>query len=331
MAETSTSRPARRRASNGGPPATAAALSKVPGKTAKTATVTYTATLPPKPTLPKDFGEAVRDLEKALKMPVWMLIQQDRSDNLSYGVLRMFLDAREDLASDGHVALLIDSPGGLADVAYQVTRVLQRDGGFTAVIPRYAKSAATLMALGADETIMGLDAEIGPLDTQLWDEEREERGSALNEVQALDQLHEVALEHLDKTMYTMVVGTRKRTDVLLPMAASFVAEMMRPMLEKIDAVHYAKQSRILAVSEQYAVRLLAHRGTSEEDAKRIADVLVKRYPEHGFVIDRDEVQERQLLKLASPPGDVNEAVQRVDRALWDHTITAYGRLEEITA
>lgn len=227
------------------------------------------------------------------------------------------------------MALLIDSPGGLGDAAYQIARILQRDGGFTVVIPRYAKSAATLLSLGADEAIMGEDAEIGPLDAQLWDQEREEPASALNEVQALDQLHKVALEHLDKTMLTMVAGTRKRTDVLLPIAAKFVSDMMRPMLEKIDAVHYAKQSRILAVAEHYAIRLLCNRGVDEDEARSTADSLVNRYPEHGFVIDRHEAENRALLPLIDTAAPIPDAVRRLEAALWHHPITAFGRLEEI--
>lgn len=280
--------------------------------------------------LPQEFGAGVQELEAALGLSVWMLVQgHDNSyGNLDYSVLRSFLRSRERIAADGRVALLIDSPGGLGDAAYQIGRILQRDGGFTVVIPRYAKSAATLLSLGADEAIMGVDAEIGPLDAQLWDTEREEAGSALNEVAALDQLHRVALEHLDKTMLTLVGGTRKKTDVLLPIAARFVSDMMRPMLENIDAVHYAKQSRILAVAEQYSIRLLQHAGVNPSRAREIADRLVNRYPEHGFVIDRQEVQDNRLLPLVVPSDEVRDAVARIERALWDDPITAFGKLEE---
>ncbi len=259
-----------------------------------------------------------------------MLVQSgaQRPIGLYEPLLTKFLDARDELASDGHVALLIDSPGGLAEVAYRLARVLQRDGGFTVVIPRYAKSAATLLSLGATRALMGEDAEIGPLDAQLWDEEREEPGSALNEVQALEQLHSVALQHLDQTMVTMVGATHKKTDVLLPIAAKFVSDMMCPMLNKIDAVHYAKQARILAVAQHYAVRLLLLAGAPEERANKIADWLVNRYPEHGFVIDRQEVESGGFLPLVDATDSLNERVKAVERALLASRITAFGRLKE---
>jgi len=322
--------------SNGTVPDSTAAQAKAEVKRRKprtvlSPTVTYRGSIsPPSVPLPRELAEGVKQLQEAMGMPVWMLLQTGnmKPDTLDYSVLRSFLGVREQLAADGHVALLVDSPGGLGDVAYQMARILQRDGGFTVVIPRYAKSAATLLSLGAHRAIMGEDAEIGPLDAQLWDAEREEPGSALNEVQALDQLHTVALEHLDKTMMTMLGGTKKRTDVLLPLAAKFVSDMMRPMLEKIDAVHYAKQSRILAVAEHYAIRLICLSGVPREEAREIADTLVNRYPEHGFVIDRQEVEDLRLLRLVEPADDVREAVARVERALWRCDITTFGKLEE---
>jgi ClpP class serine protease len=53
------------------------------------------------------------------------------------------------------IALVIESPGGSAKSAFQLAMLLKRHcGGFVAVVPRYAKSAATLLALGADEIIL---------------------------------------------------------------------------------------------------------------------------------------------------------------------------------
>ena len=90
--------------------------------------------------------------------------------------------------------MVLESPGGFAPDAFNIARILCRHAGsFTVVIPSYAKSAATLLALGAERIVMGADAELGPLDAQLWDTEREERTSALDEIQALERLHTVAL------------------------------------------------------------------------------------------------------------------------------------------
>jgi hypothetical protein len=240
-----------------------------------------------------------------------------------------FLAARKELDAGGPVALLLESPGGFAPDAFNIARILCRHaGGFTVVIPSYAKSAATLLSLGADQIIMGEDAELGPLDAQQWDSEREERTSALDEIQALERLHTAALEQLDETMLTMMAGTQKRTEVMLPIACRFVSDMMKPLLEKIDTVHYAKQSRVLKVAEDYATRLLLPTH-GPNAAGRIADRLVNGYPEHGFVIDRKEMGELMGVSLA-PPDSVKDVVQRLDECLWSEApLVAIGRLKEI--
>ncbi len=175
---------------------------------------------------------------------------------------------------------------------------------------------------------MGVDAELGPLDAQLWDSDREERTSALDEIQALERLHTAALEQLDETMLTMMAGTQKRTEVMLPIACRFVSDMMAPLLEKIDTVHYAKQSRVLKVAEDYATRLLLpHHG--QKKAGEIADRLVNGYPEHGFVIDRKEMSELMGVDLG-PPDAVRDTVQRLDQCLWSEApLIAIGKLKEI--
>lgn len=126
----------------------------------------------------------------------------------------------------------------------------------------------------------------------------------------------------------MMAGTQKRTEVMLPIACRFVSDMMVPLLEKIDTVHYAKQSRILKVAEDYATRLLLpHHGPKA--AGKIADRLVNGYPEHGFVIDRKEMSDLMGVNL-EPPAAIANAVQRLDQCLWrEAPLIAIGRLKEV--
>jgi len=241
----------------------------------------------------------------------------------------LFLKARNELSAGSSVVLLLESPGGYASDAYAIARILcHHAGGFTAVVPSHAKSAATLLALGAEELLMGIDAEMGPLDAQQWDHEREERTSALNEIQALERLHSVALEQLDRTMKVMMSGAKKRTEIILPIACRFVSDLMKPLLEDIDMVHYAKQTRVLKVAEDYASRLLStHYG--ERAAKEISNQLVHGYPEHGFVIGREEMEELMGATL-EPPDAIKGIVQKIDEIFESHPpFVAIGRLKEV--
>lgn len=223
-------------------------------------------------------------------------------------------------------ALIIDSPGGDAQSAFQIAKLFRRHcGGFCAVVPRMAKSAATLVVLGADELMMGRDAELGPLDAQIFDPDREGVGSALDEVQALERLNSVALDLSDQAMFLLIGRTGKKVDTLLPTVMRFVSDLMNPLLDKIDTIHYTQYSRVLKVAEDYATRLLEPRYT-EEQAKHIARRLVNNYSEHGFVLDKDEVGE--MLTLTEPSPDVQSLVDTLEDVLtFDRSLMAIGRIQ----
>ena len=64
--------------------------------------------------------------------------------------------------------LILHSPGGSAQAAEQAIEYLRtRFDYIRAIIPLQAKSAATMMALGCDEIVMGDHSELGPIDPQI--------------------------------------------------------------------------------------------------------------------------------------------------------------------
>lgn len=65
--------------------------------------------------------------------------------------------------------LMINSPGGDANAAEKLLMMCRRrfTEEFNVIVPDYAKSAATLIALGSDKILMGYLAELGPIDPQL--------------------------------------------------------------------------------------------------------------------------------------------------------------------
>jgi hypothetical protein len=296
--------------------------------------IRYTASIVPGPTgtIPDAIGEATMKLQAALGVPVWLLIQNEATNPLSEldDTVRLgFFTERQHLREcPNGAALLIDSPGGFAEAAFQVATLFRRHSRkFTAIVPRYAKSAATLLALGAETLYMGDDAELGPLDAQLYDEETERQGSALDEVQSLERLNSAALALVDQAMFLLVPRMRKKTDVLLPMVTSFAASMMQPLISKIDAVHYTQRERVLKVAEDYAVRLLQPR-YSQEQAERIARQLVNNYAEHAFVIDRDELRDIFQHDLPVPSADVASSIDTLEVLLTFENVTAIGRVIE---
>jgi hypothetical protein len=290
----------------------------------------------PAPTLPPDFVSAVRELEVALAMPVWLLVQNERHSgsgmptwgHMGREVYDGFLGQRHDLKAGGRIALLIDSPGGYAVYAYKLAKLLRNHcGGFTAVVPQYAKSAATLLALGAERIILPQDGELGPLDAQLFDPDREEYASALNEVQSLERLNADALRAVDSAMELLALRTHKKASALLPIATKFVTEMLGALFEKLDTVHYSQMARWLKVAEDYATRLLATQ-YGEQQAATIAERLVSDYPEHEFPVDPEEAATIGLLTIAPSA----EELGILDKLMpYLNKLTVIGRLQEVPA
>lgn len=285
--------------------------------------------------LPTPFAESVRALEKALGMPVWLFVQASHDDDhgICVSVERAFFDARQDLPQGSPVAVLIESPGGDADAAYAIGKLLQRRcGKFTAIVVNWAKSAATLLSLGASEIILAEHGQLGPLDVQLYDAAREEYSSALNETQALERLHVAGLEALLNTLYALRRGLRNRSngatkkfEHLLPHAVKFVAESMRPLYEKVDVVQYTARLRDLKIAEEYAIRLLRH-NIAKDDAEILAKRLVEDYPDHGFNINFEEAE-----RLDMPVREPNpEEAGHLDRILQNiRGVSAFGKVVQI--
>ena len=66
------------------------------------------------------------------------------------------------------IEIILHTPGGLVLAASQIARALgDHDGRVVAVVPHYAMSGGTLIALAADEIILDRHAALGPIDPQL--------------------------------------------------------------------------------------------------------------------------------------------------------------------
>jgi ClpP class serine protease len=70
--------------------------------------------------------------------------------------------------ADVPLDLIVHTPGGLVLAALQIARALKKHKApVTVFIPHYAMSGGTLIALAADNIVMGPHAVLGPLDPQL--------------------------------------------------------------------------------------------------------------------------------------------------------------------
>jgi hypothetical protein len=194
----------------------------------------------------------------------------------------------------------IESPGGDAHAAYKVFLGLRnRCSTFRIVVPDYAKSAATLFALGADKIFMSPDAELGPLDVQLPHPDLEREGDTISGLDQSDLLRFLGQAALDLAVRTTIIVTRN-TELprvkVLPEAMKFSSELLTPLFSKLDPQLIHQADQLLKIANHYAVKMLERRNVEDEfrmsgaRSINLLDALVKGYPEHGCIIDRKEAK-----------------------------------------
>lgn len=79
-----------------------------------------------------------------------------------------FAELLHDVPGDCDLHLMLCSPGGDGEVAIRLARMAQAAcNNLVVLVPEMAKSAATIVALGADQLIMGPTSDLGPIDPQV--------------------------------------------------------------------------------------------------------------------------------------------------------------------
>lgn len=176
---------------------------------------------------------------------------------------------------NGRLNIIVDSGGGDIDAAYNLAMLFRKYGTIELnfIVPRWAKSAATLLVCSGDKIFMSPIAELGPLDPQITQfnllEGRIERFSPL---------------HIEATLNMIRQEFEKGND-------KFAQGLMERLQFPLTLGGFIKYHEI---GEQYLVKLLETRmftgGKKTGDAKAIAKILNKGYADHGFCINIDEAK-----------------------------------------
>jgi hypothetical protein len=201
--------------------------------------------------------------------------------------------------SETEIDVWVDSPGGSASIAYKLFLSLQyRCRKLRMVVPDYAKSAATLLVLGADELFMGPAAELGPLDAQIEHPDREGiQVSALEVGRIFDFLGQFATDYVLSGGAEVLRWTKLARVEVLKQFSTFAAFLLRPAVGKLDPHLIYRAKNELDLAKQYAIRVLRKRRNPANrafDPEAFADHIVGHYPVHEFVITRDEANEYGL-------------------------------------
>lgn len=206
------------------------------------------------------------------------LVKSD-ADNI-YNAITSFKDNKP-------ILLILFSGGGSAGSAYLIGKLCREysEGNFSVSIPRYAKSAATLLCCAANEIHMGSLSELGPIDPQIDDL------PALGLKNSIEHLAELAKKY--------------------PESSNMFAKYLHLSLNLVNIGYY---ERVAESAMQYSERLLeTHEAVLPKKPKEIAFDLVYKYKDHGFVIDKEEAEQifgDKIIKSNSEEYDLGNAIYK---------------------
>lgn len=215
-----------------------------------------------------------------LGVPIYRFIDIDDSE----AVLRAIRQTPDESPID----LLLHTPGGLVLASEQIAHALRaHPGKVTVLVPHYAMSGGTLIALAADEVIMDDAAVLGPVDPQLGDMPAAAlvRVVAKKPVERLDDRTLVMADVAERALRHMKQVVR---DLL---ADRLGAEKADALAEELAGGHYTHDDPI-TVEEARALGLAVTTGLPSE-----AYDLMELFPQAGR--RRPSVQ---FVPLPQPPG-----------------------------
>ncbi|MDX2157409.1 MAG: ATP-dependent Clp protease proteolytic subunit [Hyphomicrobiaceae bacterium] len=121
--------------------------------------------------------QAIRAIEKAHgSRVITMIHRQEQRSVFGYQISRhidledaqTIIAAIKETPSDRPIDLVLHTPGGLVLAAMQIARAIEaHPAKVTVYVPVYAMSGGTLMALAADEIVLGEFSVLGPIDPQI--------------------------------------------------------------------------------------------------------------------------------------------------------------------
>lgn len=204
-------------------------------------------------------GKAKRIIEKieaAQKPTVLVVISPHTLDDWVAFKLNNVLRSMGNME---RIDVLLESRGGSIDMAYKMLTLLgSYSGQVRVVVPFLAKSAAALIALGANNLVLCRAGELGPIDPQVVDPQTGAYVPAHSIKETMDFIAEI------KDAVTRISLTEK-----IPLLL-------------IGAYRGAEKT-----SRQYLDEILTKKGFDGDKKNELLEVFTKKFFSHGYPMNRD--------------------------------------------
>lgn len=185
------------------------------------------------------------------------------------------------------IDLLLHSPGGNIDAAEKLITLIRKRAGnapVRVIVPDYAKSAATLMALGADAIVMSDSSELGVIDPQI------DMPNANGHLQSLSAQSYLDAFHLH--------AKNLKDNPEDPVAHLMLSKMEPTTVRKLERM--TKRSRAIAEA-LLATAMIKDEGEATRIANELSDT--KKWHSHGQMISHEAAGKIGLSVTYLPPHD----------------------------
>lgn len=207
------------------------------------------------------------------------------------------------------LSLVLNSGGGSIEFAFRIAKAVRANcNELEVLVPARAKSAATLIALAADQILFGRFGELGPLDPQVTDPtSNASRRSPLEIVKGLEFLRNYYVETFEVIARSVARLRRTRRDMTLSLdsVAGLLSPIADPLYRLVNYRELGEAARDLAIGEEYAKETMRRWSPlSQDQASTAVDILVWAYPDHDYIIDVDEARDIGLSNVGLMNADL---------------------------
>jgi len=228
----------------------------------------------------------ITQIEKKLGSP-FIAYWSSGNGSVCHNDVAAFFEVLKMLGKTDHLYLFIKSSGGNGQAALRIVNLLRQHAGkITALIPLEAASAATMMAIGADEIKMGPLAYLTAVDTSITH----------------------ALSPVDRTNYAVSVSQDELNRVLRLWKDSRDGSASNPYPSLYQYIHplvFGAIDRASSLSIKICEEILSYHMKDTAGRKRISKHLNSAYPSHGYPIMLREAK-RIGLKVSELDDKLND-------------------------
>jgi len=261
--------------------------------------------------LKTEIEEGCQEFEKLRERDVILLLMAEEWSSIERSTVDdLWIHIKQRTFNKKGVDVILHSPGGDADAAYHLSIILNSvatNKPLSFVVPRLAKSAATLLACSGNSIVMTDISELGPVDPQVatrtgrWISVTTVR-DALNEVfemlESRQKLSDKCLDALFRTLPITEVGQFRK-----------LIDYVRDLLSRV------LKMRMIEDKE-------GEKNIADEKINEICKKLTEGYKYHGMPITKDEAKNIDL-KIESLPNDA-------ERILLERIYTPFKKMVKLS-